>query len=178
MIVDTSKLSKQASFPIVRAVKESRTKGIWESLHRFFTYRRRWEVMVDYIIWSESMGVFIFIPKGFIFDGASIPKPLHGLMGPTGMLLLGAGPHDFGYQYKGLLTVESNTGQVDFTQYSKNAIDNMFKYLCRLESGFYSSAWIAKKVVEYFGDSHWDNNDYDVLSICRDFPEIISYKDI
>ncbi len=44
-------------------------------------------------------GPGIIIPKGFIFDGASIPRPLWGVLSPIGLLLIPGLIHDFGYRY-------------------------------------------------------------------------------
>ena len=41
----------------------------------------------------------IVIPEGFVFDGASVPRLLWGLLSPTGLLLIGGLVHDFGYRF-------------------------------------------------------------------------------
>ena len=43
------------------------------------------------------------IPKGFQFDGASIPKFLHTFLSPVGVLLIGGLVHDYAYKYETLL---------------------------------------------------------------------------
>ena len=49
-----------------------------------------------------SDGEQIKIPKGFIFDGASIPRPLWILLSPVGLLFIQGLLHDYGYKYNRL----------------------------------------------------------------------------
>ena len=58
--------------------------------------RRRWQVSKDFHY--ELNGVKYVIPKGFSFDGASVPKFLQ-LLSPVGVLLLGGLIHDYAYKY-------------------------------------------------------------------------------
>ena len=47
---------------------------------------RQWEIYEDYVF--EFDGLQLFIPKGFVFDGASIPKPFRAFLAPVGLLLI------------------------------------------------------------------------------------------
>ena len=44
-------------------------------------------------------GKNFIIPKGFKFDGASVPKFLGQFLSPVGVLLIGGLIHDYGYKY-------------------------------------------------------------------------------
>jgi len=68
---------------------------------------RQWEIAKDfhYTINGEDF----VIPKGFQFDGASIPKFLHTWLSPTGVLLMGGLIHDYGYKYATLLKKDKKT---------------------------------------------------------------------
>lgn len=55
---------------------------------------RQWMLLEDYKLWDCPL-----IPSFFVFDGASVPKPLRGLVSPTGALFIPAMIHDFGYRY-------------------------------------------------------------------------------
>jgi len=57
---------------------------------------------------SENDLVCIFIPKKFIFNGASIPRAFSPLYLPNGILYLGAFIHDFCYEFGGLLVFTEN----------------------------------------------------------------------
>lgn len=60
------------------------TKGLsfWPTLWALLTSVRRWRLTEDWrYLLPVDNGVLIVIPKGFEFDGASIPKPLYFLAG-------------------------------------------------------------------------------------------------
>ncbi len=61
----------------------------------------RLELLEDWLI--AIGGLQVVIPRGFITDGASIPRPLWWLISPFGPLLEAALLHDFGYQHGYLL---------------------------------------------------------------------------
>jgi hypothetical protein len=81
--------------PILKPLPFPRGTGYTSTL---FTYTRQWMVMEDYRIVLPGYPT-ILIPKGFIFDGASIPKMFRGLLSPVGILLVAAIVHDYAYQY-------------------------------------------------------------------------------
>ncbi len=53
-----------------------------------------------------SSGDRIILPKGFRFDGASIPRPLWAFLNPSGLLLVPGLIHDYGYRYKQLWKID------------------------------------------------------------------------
>ena len=66
------------------------TKGLsfWPTLWALLTSVRRWRLTEDWrYLLPVDNGVLIVIPKGFEFDGASIPKPLYFLAGAFLLLL-------------------------------------------------------------------------------------------
>lgn len=71
---------------------------IWEG----WTPPPRLRLLEDWIVIMPG-GLRVIVPRGFVTDGASIPRPLWGLLSPFGVLLEGALIHDFGYQYGYLL---------------------------------------------------------------------------
>lgn len=64
---------------------------------------RKWELVEDYIFYIPWLNEKVLVPKGFIFDGASVPRALWFFVDPTGILLIGSIFHDFGYKYNALL---------------------------------------------------------------------------
>jgi len=68
---------------------------------------RNWEIEEDfhYKLYGQDM----VIPKGFQFDGASVPKFLGAWLSPVGVLLLGGLVHDYGYKYATLLKKDGTT---------------------------------------------------------------------
>jgi len=60
---------------------------------------RKWLIEEDYLIDVPWFDITICIPKGFIFDGASVPRIFWPLMSPTGIMFIAGLYHDFGYRY-------------------------------------------------------------------------------
>ncbi len=76
-------------------------------------YIRKWEVIED---WTYTLrdGTKIIIEKGFIFDGASIPRPLWMLLSPTGLLFIPGLIHDYGYRHNKLLSSDKDGNINDY----------------------------------------------------------------
>jgi hypothetical protein len=88
-----------------------RTKGkspFVRTLRWLFTVRK-WELQENWQYQLPRVGrearPIIVIPKGFICDGASIPRPLWALLSPTGLLLIPGLVHDFAYRFDYLWAV-------------------------------------------------------------------------
>jgi len=85
-----------------------KTKGkkCFKRVWAWITEVRSWELAEN---WEYNFeGQCIVIPKGFKFDGASIPRPLWGVLSPIGLLLIPGLIHDFGYRYDYLWIKDSN----------------------------------------------------------------------
>ena len=76
-------------------------KGFFGAIWLWLMSVRTWEIGEDfhYKLYGQDM----VIPKGFVFDGASVPKFLATWLSPVGVLLLGGLVHDYGYKYQTLL---------------------------------------------------------------------------
>ena len=64
---------------------------------------RRWELAENWkyklpASCTRGEDVTIVIPKGFEFDGASVPRPFWAILHPSGLLLIQALVHDFAYR--------------------------------------------------------------------------------
>ena len=146
-------------FPIIQAIPIIQEKSTMKKMFKFGTFRRRYRVIEDYFCWCTYLKKRIFIPKNFIFDGASIPKVINGLYSPTGVLFYGALPHDFGYKFNGLLLVESpRVHLVNFQKFSKNKLDKIFKELCIQENGMKFGSSVATFALKLFGSFAWEEH--------------------
>jgi len=87
----------------------------------------RYVLMEEYTYtWSESGALFrITVPRGFEYDGASVPRLLWGVTGlrPDGLIRAAALVHDFVYAFRGDLPPRG------FEIY----VDNSFWAECQLE---------------------------------------------
>jgi len=75
---------------------------------------------------SKNHKVCVFIPKMFIFNGASIPKVLSFTYLPHGILYLGAFLHDFCYSYGGLIVFTEESDKLMFVKVSQKEADLIF----------------------------------------------------
>lgn len=169
------KLTKEVLFPVVQAIPSNyKNRGFFKRLFYFITYRRKFKVLSDYCLYIPSLDAWLFIPKGFIYDGASVPKILNGVFSPTGMLLLGAAPHDFGYRYEGLMFVKvvDNVGELYYKAYSKEELDALFNELNALESGMKKASKTATFVLSLVGFTGWIENRRKNCNLHADFPEL------
>ena len=166
-------LTKDIHFPKVRAIYEPpKKRTLPRRIFKFLTYRRKWEVQEDYIIWSDKIGEYVFIPKGFIFDGASVPKILYSIYSPNGILLLGAAPHDLGYRYQGLILVNQKDNALFFRPYSKDWLDLIFDDFCSKESGLKIASKAATIVLGGAGYLGWYENRKKNCNLTTDFPNL------
>lgn len=78
-----------------------RTKGksFCARVFRWLFSIRKWRLLEDWTFQLPHGGPEIVIPKDFVFNGASTPRPLWILLTPTGLLLIPSLVHDFAYRY-------------------------------------------------------------------------------
>lgn len=87
--------------PVMKPIPiATKGKGFWGAIWLWFMGTRHWEIAKDFKFKIDE--VEYVIPKGFQFDGASIPKFLHTWLSPVGVLLMGGLIHDYAYKYQTL----------------------------------------------------------------------------
>jgi len=97
---------------------------------------RKW-VLTENWYYELSDGSMILIPKGFEFDGASIPRPLWALLSPTGLLLIPGLVHDYAYMYAQLWQVTSNKVVEPYGQdKNRKDWDKLFRSMGQEINGF------------------------------------------
>lgn len=107
-------------------------KGFWGAIWMWITGVRTWEICKD---WNfEVNGEKYVIPKGFVFDGASVPKFLASFLSPTGVLLIGGLVHDYAYKYTVLLKKGKKSTSEPMTQ---NEADQLFRDINIEQNGFH-----------------------------------------
>ena len=106
----------------------------------------------------------IIIPKGFEFDGASIPRPLWAVLHPSGLLLIQALVHDFAYR-RGFLwklvideKTGEETGEVCRCNGNKKDWDMLFKKIGADVNGVRTVNFVVYWAVRLFGFFAWKKN--------------------
>ena len=125
------------------------TKGVnaFKRAWRWFTVIRKWEVVEDYFFWFK--GHHFFIPKGFVFDGASIPRVFWSVLSPTGLLLIPGLFHDYGYRWNYLWEMLPDGPAKYMPGAGKGFWDKLFLQIGEQVNGVHFAngvAWLALKV--------------------------------
>lgn len=99
-------MNKSLEMPVISPLPiKTKRQPFRIQIWRWVTFVRQWELVENWAY--EYKGHRYVIPKGFVFDGASIPKPLWFILSPTGLLLVPGLIHDFGYRYMYLWEVDT-----------------------------------------------------------------------
>jgi len=162
----TDNMPKLAPLPIPTTNQPS-------ALHRLVAYVtevRQWQVVENWEF--EFEGKTFVIPAGFVFDGASIPRPLWGILSPTGILLIPGLIHDFGYRYDYVWT-RSEDSDNGFAKTDRGAGRHhwdgiFFRVGTRINNLFYVN-WLAAAALTLMGWLAWNNNRK------RNEPEVYPY---
>lgn len=128
-------------------------RGFWKSIWCWFWEVRHWEIAKD---WHFSLGGENYvIPKGFQFDGASVPKFLGAWLSPIGILLMGGLVHDYIYKYEVLLKKGKKKTSERFTQ--KEA-DQLFRDINIEQNGIHVLNWAAYLALRLGGFVAWNGH--------------------
>lgn len=122
---------------------------------------------------NENVRVCCFIPKTFIFDGASVPKMLTSLYLPTGILYLGAFLHDFMYGFEGLIVFTEEMKEFKFVRVVQKEADNIFYEMNMAVNDFKTACYPAYTALRMFGFKAW-KDDQKKKSFVELFPEYAS----
>ena len=148
------KMPKLCPLPIETKGQNTLTR-IW----RWITAVRKWELLEDWEYEQLDNELAILIPKGFVFDGASIPRILWGLLSPTGLLLIPGLIHDFAYRYDYLWAIDSD-GKI--CKHEEGAgrkhWDLMFQKVGLVVNGMPVIDKLAWLALALFGSIAWNKN--------------------
>lgn len=134
------------------------------ALRRWLFRIRKWEVLEEWSYVLPGAGkVKIIIPKGFEFDGASIPRPFRPILSPTGLLLIPGLIHDYAYRYDCLLRDNSKGGLAPYRPYRENKgrhdWDLLFRDVAIEVNGFKVINYIAWFALVVFGGFAWNKHE-------------------
>ena len=145
---------KYDELPSMQALPiRTKGKGFWGGIICWLLATRNWEITKDFHF--EIDGTAYVIPKGFQFDGASIPKFLRTFFSPVGVLLMGGLVHDYMYKYTTLLEKNKKKTMGDLTQ--KRA-DEIFRDINIVVNGFYSMNYLSYWSLRLGGFVAWNGH--------------------
>lgn len=122
---------------------------------------RRWELTEHwYFHFKDEAGddINTAVHKGFVFDGASIPRPLWALLSPVGLLLVPGLIHDYGYKYDQLWKVVDEEILPFKLGAGKDYWDDLFRKIGKDVNGFTLINYLAWLGVKLGGRSTWKKN--------------------
>ena len=132
---------------------KTKGKGFWKAIVMWLLSTRNWELIED---WKYNIdGKEYIIPKGFQFDGASIPKFLRTFFSPVGVLLIGGLVHDYMYKYTHCKPVSAKGALLVVDQ--KRA-DQIFRDINIVVNGFYTMNYLAYWSLRLGGFVAWNGH--------------------
>ena len=145
---------KYKDYPHMKPIRiATKDKGFWSAVIMWLLGGRRWEISKDFVY--ELNGVKYVIPKGFTFDGASVPKFLATFLSPVGVLLLGGLIHDYAYKYAALKPALQKSSLLVLNQ--KQA-DKIFRDINIEVNGFYFLNYLAYWALRLGGWLAWNGH--------------------
>ena len=127
-------------------------KGFWKGIIMWLLSTRNWRLTRD---WKYRInGNEYIIPKGFQFDGASIPKFLRTFFSPVGVLLIGGLVHDYAYKYAAL----KRTGNEPLLLVDQKRADEIFRDINIEVNGFYTMNYLAYWSLRLGGFVAWNGH--------------------
>lgn len=110
----------------------------------------------EWLGFSKDDDVCCFIPKTFVFNGASIPKALSSLYLPTGILYIGAFHHDFLYNYGGLFVFTEDMDEMKFVTCNQKTSDKIFYEINEEVNKFKTATYPAYRTLRMVGSVVWN----------------------
>ena len=139
-------------------IPTKKQKSLLHKLVVFVFNVRKWELAENwhYEIDEETK---LILPKGFRFDGASIPKPLWALLSPVGLLLIPGLLHDYGYTYNQIWKLGNDGCPVAYQKGAgKDYWDRLFKDVGNESNGLWLLNLIAWAAIRMGGRERWNEH--------------------
>lgn len=132
------------------------TRGLpwWCALFVWLFKARRFELYEDYVFRLPT-GEPVVVPKGFVFDGASIPRLFWWLLNPIGLLLIPGLLHDYAYRHRYLLMEDRKT-RLPFK--TRRESDAMFFEVCHVTNGMVMLDMVCTLLIRFFGWWSWNKH--------------------
>ena len=132
---------------------KTKGKGFWKGIIMWLLGTRNWVILKDFKYTLN--GTDYVIPKGFTFDGASIPKFLRTFFSPVGVLLMGGLVHDYMYKYAACKPADKK-GQLLLVDQKK--ADEIFRDINIEVNGFYFMNYLAYWSLRLGGFVAWNGH--------------------
>ena len=132
---------------------KTKGKGFWKGIIMWLLGTRNWVILKDFKYTMNDTNYVI--PKGFSFDGASIPKFLRTFFSPVGVLLIGGLVHDYMYKYA---ACKPSTEGAPLMLVNQKDSDRIFRDINIEVNGFYSMNYLAYWSLRLGGWVAWNGH--------------------
>ena len=132
---------------------KTKGKGFWKGIIMWLLGTRNWVILKDFKYTMNDTNYVI--PKGFSFDGASIPKFLRTFFSPVGVLLIGGLVHDYMYKYAACKPADKK-GQLLLVDQKR--ADEIFRDINIEVNGFYFMNYLAYWSLRLGGFVAWNGH--------------------
>ena len=132
---------------------KTKGKGFWKGIIMWLLGTRNWTIIKDFKYTIN--GTNYVIPKGFSFDGASIPKFLRTFFSPVGVLLIGGLVHDYMYKYA---ACNPSTEGAPLMLVDQKRADQIFRDINIEVNGFYSMNYLSYWSLRIGGFVAWNGH--------------------
>jgi hypothetical protein len=137
-------------------------KSFFGRTRQWMTASRKWKIAESWKIDLDIKGrrQTVFIPAGFVFDGASIPRLLWPVLSPTGILLVPSLIHDYGYRHGHLLIHDSHffAPEEYYHKTPRSFWDEVFLEVAKQVTGCNVIPHSAWSMLVAFGGFAWRRN--------------------
>lgn len=148
---------QNSEMPVVRPVPiKTVNQKFFVRIFRWIFSIRKWELMMDWTYNLPEDKPKIIIKKGFIFDGASIPRIFWAILSPTGLLLIPGLIHDFAYKHSSLIGLKGGKEFKYGPEKGRLFWDKLFKDVAVKVNGFTIINRIAWFFLVLFGWYVWN----------------------
>jgi len=132
---------------------ETKSKGFFGGIWMWIATSRKWEITSNFLFTIDNTNYVI--PKGFIFDGASVPKYFRSWLSPMGVLLVGGLVHDYAYKYE---TLRLSGKPKALTKKNQKWCDQLFRDINIDVNGFKIINYIAYYALRLGGWLAWNGH--------------------
>ena len=132
---------------------KTKGKGFFKGIIMWLLGTRNWVILKNFKYTLN--GTEYVIPKGFTFDGASIPKFLRTFFSPVGVLLMGGLVHDYMYKYAACKPADKK-GQLLLVDQKR--ADEIFRDINIEVNGFYFMNYLAYWSLRLGGFVAWNGH--------------------
>lgn len=138
-------------FPTVKRLQHvNPNDGYFKRVWTMLTKRPKYIIREDYFCWIPQADAWMWLPKNFVYDFASIPR-IMPIITPMGIFAYPASPHDCIYRFRTLLLSKGPGEKFVPVFFTRKEADLIFQHLANKASSMEILSFIATGMLRVFG---------------------------